>query len=416
VAKSMLSDEELDHLLSRASRTQPVDRAALDDARVLAALASLRHDIESGKHLQGPTKLRMRRFYRRRWVTLGAATAAVAVASLVGVETLTGEGGGAGLPLAVSPAAAAQLNGVAHAAAGQAMPGAGQWEYLEVKNEATATVSARNAVVAYSSTQTQQSWIAPAQGDTDSAVRGRDTNDGFSFLTPQDQATYLANKSAFDAGAVGQAMASGVTQDKLFPSDGGQLPVWETSPTSDPQTLIAEIWKQFVSEHSGPGVVTGDLNAQRPGALWTVLNNLLLDSTSAQLRSTAYAAIAYVQGAKVLGNATDQLGRSGIEISFREIGNNFRQTLIVSPTTGDPLEYDMTLESIAGGLPATYALLPIGTVVQRLIFLQRAVVNSDTALPNGGSQPIAAPTPTTTAPTQTTTTSAAQTTTTAAQG
>jgi hypothetical protein len=415
VARSMLSDEELDHLLGRASRTQPVDRAALDDARVLAALASLRHDIESGEHLQGPSKLRMRRFYRRRWVTLGAATAAVAVASLVGVETLTGEGGGAGLPLAVSPAAAAQLNGVAHAAAGQAMPGAGQWEYLEVKNEATATVSARNAVVAYTSTQTQQSWIAPVQGNTDSPVRGRDTNDSFSFLTPQDHATYLANKPAFDAGAVGQAMANGVTLDKIYPSDDGELPVWETSPTRDPQTLIAEIWKQFVSEHSGPGVVTGDLNAQRPAALWTALNYLLLDSTSAQLRSTAYAALAYVQGAKVLGNATDQLGRSGIEISFRG-GNDFRQTLIVSPRTGDPLEYDMTLESTAGGLPPTYALLPIGTVVQRLIFLQRAVVNSDTALPSGGSQPVAPPTPTTTAPTQTTTTSPPQSTTTAAQG
>jgi hypothetical protein len=35
MARDILSDEELDQLLRRASRTLPVDRAALDDACVL---------------------------------------------------------------------------------------------------------------------------------------------------------------------------------------------------------------------------------------------------------------------------------------------------------------------------------------------------------------------------------------------
>ena len=45
----MLSEEELDHLLSRISRTQPIDPAMADDEDVRAALAGMRRSIESSR-------------------------------------------------------------------------------------------------------------------------------------------------------------------------------------------------------------------------------------------------------------------------------------------------------------------------------------------------------------------------------
>ncbi len=395
----LISEDELDY---RLHKCDPVNRAAVGSETFRAAVADMQRNIESSAQKEAPSKSAGRPVYRRRWVTLGATTAAVAVASLVGVETLTGNGAGAGLPLAVPPAAAAQLNEVARTAAAQPTPSAGQWEYLAVKNEVTATFSAGSARVAYTATQTQQSWTAPTRNDTYGPGRGRNTNDSFSFLTPQDRATYRAHKSAFDADGLGETMTPGVVQDQMSSGDGGQLPVWETSPTSDPQTLLTEIWHQYVSEaSSGPGAITGNLAAQWSGALWKELNLLFLNSTSAQLRSTGYAALAYVPGVKVLGDQKDQLGRSGIALSYNEPGNTSIQTLIVSPSTGNALEEDLTFKSAHDGLPA-------GTVWQRLIFLQRAVVDSDTSLPGGGNEPFAAGSQTTTAPAPQTTTTASQ--------
>ncbi len=70
----------------------------------------MQRTIEPGAQREAPSHFAQRLLYRHRWVTLGAAAAAVAIASLVGVEALTGGGTGhADLPLAVPPAAAAQL-------------------------------------------------------------------------------------------------------------------------------------------------------------------------------------------------------------------------------------------------------------------------------------------------------------------
>ncbi len=91
--RQTLSEEELDHLLSRISRTQPVDPSIADDERVRAALAGVRRSIESGRPAAsgsgGPALVgfgraaprrtpRRRRAHRRRWVTVGAALAAAA--------------------------------------------------------------------------------------------------------------------------------------------------------------------------------------------------------------------------------------------------------------------------------------------------------------------------------------------------
>jgi hypothetical protein len=123
------------------------------------------------------------------------------------------------------------------------------------------------------------------------------------------------------------------------------------------------------------------LKAERPEVLWDSLTGLLLSSTSARLRATAYSALAYVPDTTVLGSKTDQLGRSGIAISFTHDSTGTTQTLIVSPATGDLLELDRTQKRDADGMRA-------GTVIQRELFLRRAIVAAAVALPGGGYQPL----------------------------
>jgi hypothetical protein len=378
VDTEMLSESELDCRLRKAN---PVNRAALDDDGVLAGLASVRRSVVSGAHRQAPSRLTVRPVYRRRWATLGAATAVVAAASLVGVETLTGGAGGAGLPLAVSPAAAAQLGRVAHAAAGQATPGASQLEYRVYRSEIAADPSVGDVRVGFTSGETVQDWDGPIPGG---ARRERITNDGISFASPQDQANYLANKSAFDAelattfgDLVGappahDPMAKGMLYDHLFPPRGSQQ-------DGANFTQIQKAVLAGTERPSGPQELLHDLSLSldaQPGDLWSGLVTILRDSTDAQLRATAYEALAYVPGATVLGDVKDQLGRVGVAIHFTGYVKGPTDTLIVSPSTGYLLEDDVTLQT------------PKGTVLQREVDLQRGIVNSVTALPGGGSQPL----------------------------
>ncbi len=406
--REMVSETELD---DRLHNSDPVDRVALDDEGVRAALASVRSSVMSGADREAPPRVTVRPGYRRRWATLGAATAAVAAASLVGVETLTGGAGGAGLPLAVSPAAAAQLVRVAHAAAGQVMAGPHQFTYLADRLELTADPSFGNASVDYTFDQTEQSWQGPVPAD---AGRQRTTDNGLSFATAQDRANYLAHRSAFDSEfsesvstAVGteDPAATGLLSDFVFPprpaKDNGKLSRMQeqveagTERPNGPQALLADL--------------TASLDAQ-PDDLWAGLLTILTNSTDPHLRATAYEALSYVRGTKVLGNHTDQLGRAGVAIQFTS-GDAHRgpDTIIVSPSTGYLLEEDTSLNT------------PQGTVVERTIDVERGIVNSVTAVPGGGSQPITAATKTvdlttgTTKPTLQTTSSSSQGTTSTSQ-
>lgn len=378
----MLSESELD---DRLDKSNPVHRAALENDAVRVALASVRRSVESRASLEPLSRSVRRSRYRRGWVLAGVATALVAVVTLVGVQALTGGNRNSGLPLAVPSAAAAQLKQVARAAAGQSTPAAGEWEYLAVKMEATQTISAAGARITYTDSETTQSWTA-----ADGVERQRISGRRFSFLTPQDKAAYLAHKAAFDAYLLGFGPAStGDIQDQMFPSPHKRTPAWETSPPSDPHALLNELWSEeltaYPEEATRPRVngLPVTLNALRSDVSWGDLSQVLLSSTSAKLRSRAYAALAYVSGTKVLGHQTDQLGRPGIAISrASDDKRRNNQTLIVSPSTGDLLEQDGTVTS-----PRVVHGVPAAALTSQEIFLQRSIVNSDTALPGGGSQP-----------------------------
>lgn len=365
----MLSEEEIERRLRRAN---PVNRAALDDEGVGEALVAVRRRVQRSR--PAPPRPAARTGYRRRWVTAGVAVAAVGVASLVGVEGLTGESGGSGLPLAVSPAAAAQLNRLAHAASGQAGLSAGQWLYADATNRITGSQSAGGTTVTYSFTQRNQDWIG-----TGGEERTRATNSDFAFATPQDQAAYEADKNAFPA--LQLETISGVLSDDVVHVTQAQQEFWQTSPTSDAQTLISDISSQSAAAlgKNNPTTASGELD---PVLLWSDLSNILTSSASAQLRSTAYAALAYVPDTKILGNQTDELGRPGVAISFTDPNpTNPIVTLIVDPSNGDLLEYEETLQQSEGTLPA-------GTMTTRETFDPPAVVSSNTTLPDGSTLPV----------------------------
>jgi hypothetical protein len=378
--RDTLSETELDNRLIQAD---PVDRAALDAEDVRTALASIRLELESGAGRESASRRSVRPVYRRRWAKLGAASATLAVASLVGAETLIGGAAVGALPLAVSPAAAAQLVKVAHAAAQQPTLGAGQFEFLAYRFEASGDPSFGSASVNYTYDLTVQDWngSAPTHG-------GRElvTLDGISFASAQDQASYLANKAAFEKAfnsqvsmaTGGDPTAKGLFYDHLFsprkPERLGTMPgesqykiritgevMAGTERPDGPQALLAELTTAMDSE---------------PTMLWGGLTTILRESTDAQLRATAYEALSYVPDTTVLGNVKDQLGRAGVAIRFTGNVNGPTDTMIVSPATGYLLETDTTIQTAEG------------PVVEREIDLQHGIVDSVTALPDGGSQPI----------------------------
>lgn len=398
----MVSEEELDDLARRAGLHRPVNAAVVDDEGVRDALASVRVRIESGAPASAPSRAATRPVDRRWWAVLGAAVAAVGVASLVGVESLTGGSGGSGLPLAVSPAAAAQLDRVAHVAASQPGLSAGQWLYVDVTQHAEASEPAGDAAggttVAYSFVQNDQTW-SDGNGDQ----RSRAVNSDFAFATPQDQAAYQADEHAFRA-AHAEA-TDGVLSDNVSHGSEPTQP-WETSPPSDPQKLLSEL----SASHSAAdtAALTGKLPAAdltadvksiatNPGVLWSDLTSILGETAApAQLRSTAIAALKYLPHTTVLGNQTDGLGRSGVAISFTGVGQNRTETAIVDPSNGQLLETDDTLQTASGPYPA-------GTVVSRVDY-EQGIVGSDTALPGGGSVPLPGSLPTSTTRSTTSTT------------
>ena len=383
VDTQLLSEAALD---DRLKRSDPVDRTALDDENVLAALAAVRMSIGS----MGDRRASLsgtRRFPVRRRAAAGFAVAVAAVASLVGVEAVGGGTAGAGMPLAVSAAAAAQLNQVARAAAGHAAPAADQWDYLALKVENVLTATAPHARVSYVVSETVQDWTRPR-----GPMRQRLMADGFSFLTPRDRASYRADPSAF-ASQIDRAVRSwdggahtgnyaGLIWDHLNPGAGPPATPWETSPPRTPRRLISEVWKQTIVPPPNPARV--GLKADWPALLFGTLFNLLVDSTSPRLRSTAYAALAYVPGIRVLGRQKDQLGRPGTVISLKRKPSHgipaYHSQIIVSPRTGDVLEEDAFMTRPWHGMAP-------GSVSQREIFLRSGIVPSCTALPGGGTQP-----------------------------
>jgi hypothetical protein len=339
----MLSEEELDDLLSAAGETRPVSRAALNDESVRYALDDAWHRTESNAVRREAPRRARRRVRWRELAGAGMAAVVVGVASFFVAGGLKGVAGGSGFSLAVSPAAAAQLSRVAHVAAAQPGLGAGQWQYVERSSrEHTANSSAVVRV---------QDWFAASGVERERVSLGGAVTSDHVYTNPS------------------QGYA---------PTPGVNL----AAPPSDVQTLLSDIAGSTVP-HAGVSP------ADDADWYWDDLANVLLRSTSPQLRSLAFTALKYLPGVTVSTNQTDQLGRSGTAFSLAHEGGT--GAIIVSPSTGELLEsYDRNTFETDGS--------QAGAVVNRLTYTRQTVVSSDTALPGGGTQPLTASEPTTTTP------------------
>jgi hypothetical protein len=344
---NMLSDKELDDLLSVAGEIRPVSRAALDDESVRGALDDAWHRTESNAVRREAPRRARRRVSWRELVGAGMAAVVVGVGSLFVAGGLKGVAGGSGLSLAVSPAAAAQLSRVAYVAAAQPGLSAGQWQYVERTSQEHA-----------------------ANGNSFGAVR---VQDWFAVNGVERERVSLA-------GAVSADHVFTNPSQGYAPTPGVNL----ATPPSDVKTLLSDI-ATSTSPHAGVSP------ADDSGWYWDDLANVLLRSTSPQLRSLAFTALKYLPGVTVSANQTDQLGRAGTAFSLTDAGGTNTNTIIVSPSTGEMLEsYDSNAFETNG--------IPAGAVVNRITYTRQTVVSSDTALPGGGTQPLTASEPTTTTP------------------
>ncbi len=240
------------------------------------------------------------------------------------------------------------------------------------------SVPAGNTYVKVIARQSIQDWYS-----ADLHQRERVVSRGTSFATPQDQANYEANKASFDKHVGGRALNP--TEPKTLKSDKvssrdpkgrNPLPAWWNSQVSSPQNLLADIAQ-----------IQGPLSQTSAFSFFGELGLVMTSAISPQFRSMAFAALKYVPGVTVIGNQTDQLGRSGTEISFTPPGPEQQdldtETLIVSPRTGEVLESHGTERIAVRGLP-------VGTPNWLDVYVQQGFVESDKALPRGGTQPLSA--------------------------
>jgi hypothetical protein len=150
----------------------------------------------------------------------------------------------------------------------------------------------------------------------------------------------------------------------------------ERSPSS-----IARVKKAYAKEEAFlPKQGRAQFATQFEAGLFHAIVDILQTSTSERQRAAALEDIAYVPGVQMLGGRKDALGRTGLAISYRDLGTGEIHTIIVDRQTGDLLQAT-TSDPRAGDSIA------VADGATRYVYLQRAIVKSMTALPGGGSLP-----------------------------
>ncbi len=359
-----ISDGELDALMAARD---PLHHVALDGPALDAVLTALGGEIRPAA---GHTRVSGRRRGRRLVLAMGAGLVVCAVVLVSGLSSGGGSSGGVGLPLAVSPAQAAELNGIAEQAARiqVAGPGPGQWLYERYQTSSGGGEQSGGIVINTHSTVVTQQWMGPA-----GQQRNRTVVKGFGFDTSHDRAVYEANRSR-----LGSIEATpGQVYDQASP------PIGKTpgAPQNMPDTtsgIVARFHKLDKRPGDGP----------RFGAdLFGEIVRILTSSTSQTQRAAALAAIKYVHGVQLPGARDDALGRRGTAI--QESLNGQVTTIIVNDRTGNLLQ--MSVRDTNRSATKGVNLIPTKDSTFQRTYLTRALVDSMTALPGGGTQPYHGP-------------------------
>lgn len=382
--EQLISDDELDALLIERD---PLNTSRLDAGQLKTVLARLGQDISATSHCAPTPRHRPR--VTHRLSLIAAAGFAVAAATLVGVSLLGGGSTQSLLPKLQLPAAqAAQLDRIAQATAAGPSAGHRKWLYVKLMTTEHQGLQVMNSpVVFYSVTETVQNWSASATGPT----RVRVTFSDFAFASAHARAVYQSHRAIFARAMAPLPLAPGHTAvaDARFQRGAGVSPtdigdgsiskVPLSSLPTDPERLVRFLGREKLKGyHPGSKRLTASLrrwqhqfviNNEALGE-WDGLSQILIASTSAQQRAEAYRALTLVRFVHVAGERRDSRGRRGIAVNFKLPGSDSppTATLIIDPQTGDLLQDNSGSGSVA-------------------VWLARAAVDSDTALPGGGEQP-----------------------------
>jgi len=298
---------------------------------------------------------------------------------------------GLGTGQAQAKAVLARIARIAETTPASSVPSANQFLYTEWIDGYTGNEVHDGHNYRLTNGMTEQDWEAP-----DGSGRQLTSAGFFHLLTPADNAQWVAAGSANDSGAA----PGGGIMDSSYPkgdppNNCGMLPTGPAGLSTDPKLLLRQIVVQY---EKGSYSTEGTLDRA-----------LCILETSAYppLRAATYRMIGELPGIESLGTMTDTLGRSGTAVAAPPDPDTGEQyVVILDPTTGMPLEQedvqannnhnqriyftpapktekqrqeDATLEA--------QQTLAVGTVVDYRVFVKSGVVDSDTALPGGGSVP-----------------------------
>jgi hypothetical protein len=344
-------------LLEEVARVEPVDPDVLertaDALRVAAALDARGDtvDTRSAPDLRRPASP-PRSFGRRpgRWRlrTLQGAAIIVVVGLAIGLTAVSRPGS----PGGPAPAAAAVLKQLALVAADQPaviVPAPGQFLYVEsdeaYQSETAGLPPGGKGSYSVLLPEHRQIWVGP-----DGSGRLFETYGEPVFLSARDHAAWLA---------AGSPSIPHAPSDTTFGPGGLYLMKLSDLPT-DPSALAADLSSRKIE--GGP-----------PGAAedFTQIGDLLRETdASPALRSALYQVAAALPGVQSLGSVTDHSGRTGVGVAY--VDHGVQDELVFDPQTSALLGEQNTVV----GPGANY---PVGTVVDWVVYLQSAVVDSTTS-------------------------------------
>jgi hypothetical protein len=396
---------ELDEMIRSLSTGEEVDDLRREQTR-RATRARLHRAIREENHAR-PSRASWWRERRRLVLPSGIVVGiAAAVAAALFLLPSSGGGPGSGVNLpglgrvhvpglgtgqAQAKAVLAHIARIAATTPASSVPSADQFLYTEWIDGYTGNEVHDGHNYRLTNGQTEQDWEAP-----DGSGRQLTSAGFFHLLTPVDNAEWLAAGSANDSGAApgGGIMDAGYPKGAYF-NNCGMLPTGPAGLSTDPKQLLRQIVAQY---EKGSYSTSGTLDRA-----------LCILETSAYppLRAATYRMIGELPDIESLGTVTDTLGRSGAAVAAPPDPNSGEQDVVIlDSATGMPLEQEQIQANNDNNhklyftpAPKTEAqrqrdatieaqqTLAVGTVVGYRVFVKSGVVDSDTALPGGGSVP-----------------------------
>jgi hypothetical protein len=347
----------------------PPDEGGTIPAAVAEAAARrrLRHAIadEGRRPRRGRLARRTRRVVLPSLIAVGLAGVLLVVAALLPGREATS------VRLAPSPASAKSLlervARVASRAPASAVPSAHQYLYLKWTRGWANLESFKGHLFAYTDRDTEQDWEAP-----NGSGRQRIVEWGFHFLTPADRAAWRASGEPWPA----EPSTDGKYPVGAYFDNCNVPPKGPAGLSTNPPRLLDELVRRYERGHLDPAGTVGTIAC------------MLQASTYPPLRAALYRVIERLPGIQLLGWRRDGLGRRGGALAVTEHG--MREVLLIDTASANPLELEQ-IQVKPPALPPGVPRLPDGTVLSLTIYLERGVVNTQTALPDGGNVPVTRP-------------------------